>query len=61
MGDLGKDLTEIAALLIGVAFVALLLNRSGGTVDIIKAGTGGFNTLLQTVTLQNSFGGSVGF
>ena len=57
MYGLFRNLTEIAALIIGVAFVALLLNRSRGTVDIIKAGTGGFNDLLKTVTLQNSFGG----
>lgn len=57
MEGLGRNIVEIAALLIGVAFVALLLNRSRGTVDIIKASTGGFNDLLKTVTLQNQFGG----
>ena len=57
MDNLGRNIMEIAALLISVAFVALLLNRSSGTVQIIKASTGGFNDLLKTVTLQNSFGG----
>ena len=54
---IGRNLVEIAALLIGVALIALLLNKSSGTVEIIKAGTKGFNSLLQTVTLQNNFGG----
>ena len=51
---IGRELGEVAALLIGVALIALILNRSGGTVDIINAGTRGFNELLRTVTLQGS-------
>ncbi len=56
-GGIGKDLTEIAVLLIGVALVALLVGHAGGTVSLIQAGTQGFNSLLQTVTLQNPMGG----
>lgn len=56
---IGKNLTEIAALLIGVALIALLVGHAGGTASIIQAGTYGFDSLLQTVTLQNSPGGSL--
>lgn len=51
---MGRDLVEIAALLIGVALVALLVSRASGTSQVIGAATSGFNTLLQTVTLQGS-------
>lgn len=58
---MGKNLTEIAVLLIGVAMVALLINRYEGTTAVIQAGTSGFDQLLRTVTLQNSgFGGMLG-
>lgn len=52
---MGRDLTEIAGLFIGVALVALLVGNSRGTVDIIKAGTQGFGGLLSIVTLQNGY------
>lgn len=55
---IGKNLTEIAALLIGVALIALLVGHAGGTASIIQAGTQGFDSLLQTVTLQNPLGGA---
>ena len=55
--EMGKDLTQIAVLLVGVALVALLVGHAGGTVSLIQAGTSGFNQLLQTVTLQSPFGG----
>lgn len=53
---MGRDLTEIAALLIGVSVITLLVGNSKATVDIIQAGTSGFNGLLRTVTLQNGYG-----
>ena len=56
---IGAGLTEVAVLLIGVALIALLVGHAGGTAQLIKAGTSGFNSLLQTVTLQNSFGGGL--
>lgn len=51
---MGGHLTEIATLLIGVALVALLVNRQANTSQVISAGGGVFNELLRTVTLQNS-------
>jgi len=53
---MGDSLTQIAVLLIGVALVALLVNRSGGTSQIISAGTQGFGNLLKIVTLQPTGG-----
>lgn len=52
---MGRDLTEIAGLFIGVAVITLLVGNSRGTVDIINAGVSGFNGLLRTVTLQNGY------
>lgn len=54
---MGRDFVEIASLLIGVALVALLVSRASQTSQVITAATGGFNTLLRTVTLQ---GGGLG-
>jgi hypothetical protein len=59
-GSIGKDLTQIAVLLVGVAMVALLVGHASGTAALIGAGTSGFNQLLQTVTLQNGIGGMGG-
>ena len=53
---MGKDLTEIAVLLVGVALVALLVLNAGGTSAIIGTGTSGFANLLSTVEGQNNFG-----
>lgn len=51
---MGRDFVEIASLLIGVALVALLVSRASQTSQVIAAATGGFNSLLRTVTLQGS-------
>lgn len=57
---MGRDLTEIASALIGVALIALLVGHSKDTVSIINAGTSGFGGLLRTVTLQNNYGNPFG-
>lgn len=49
---MGKDLTEIAAMLIGVALVTLLITRASQTSQVISSATTGFNSLLQTVSGQ---------
>lgn len=56
MGNIGSGILEVAMALIGVALIALLVNRATDTSQIISSATGGFNTLLQTVTLQNGMG-----
>ena len=54
---MGQDLTNIAMALIGVAIIALLVGNASKTATVIQSGTSGFNSLLQTVTLQgNGFG-----
>lgn len=57
---MGKDLTEIAALLIGVALVALLVMNAGGTSGIISTASQGFGNLLSTVEGQGSILGMSG-
>ena len=56
MSDALKGVFEIATLLIGVATLALLINRSSDTAKVVQSTGGVFNTLLETVTLQNSRG-----
>lgn len=54
--DFGRDLTQIALFLGSVAVITLLVSRSSDTVAIVKAVGGTYNGLLQTLTLQNSYG-----
>lgn len=53
---IGRGLMEIATGILGIALIALLINRSSDTAKVIQAGTGGFDMLIRTVTLQNSGG-----
>lgn len=57
---MGRDLTQIAALLIGVALVALIVGRADQSSKVIATAAGGFNDLLKTVTLQSGFGSYIG-
>jgi hypothetical protein len=53
-----NDVTEIASLLLGIAFVALLIGKSSDTATVIKSASEGFGNLIGMVTLQgNRFGG----
>jgi hypothetical protein len=54
MGKFGEDLTQIAVLLIGVAFAALIIGHAQGAGSIIATSTTGFNSLLNTVELGNT-------
>ena len=53
---IGSGLLEIATGLLGIALIALLVGNASKTVQVIDAGTSGFNQLLRTVTLQNGSG-----
>lgn len=55
---IGKDLVEIAMAILSIALIALLIGHAGSTTSILNSGVGGFNKLLQTVTLQNGYGTS---
>jgi hypothetical protein len=57
---LGSGLLEIAMGLIGIALIALLVNRSTDTVKIVSQASSSFNDLLRTVTLQNGSGIAAG-
>jgi len=56
MGEVGRGIFGIMALFIGVAFAALLVGHASGTSQVIKAGGGVFNQLLQTVELAGGSG-----
>lgn len=56
MGNGLQDLTGIVTLLITVAFAALLVGHSQGTVSIIKGAGGTLNDLLNTVELTGNSG-----
>lgn len=49
---IGRNLTEIALLLIAVAVIALLIGQAEKTAKVITAGAGAFGNLLNIVTLQ---------
>jgi len=61
MGELGKDLTQIALTLAGIATLALLVSHSKQTVELVKGVGDTYNGLLRTVTLQNGFGNPFSF
>jgi hypothetical protein len=58
-GQLLADAFGIASALIGVALIALLVGNASKTAQVVNASAQGFNSLLQTVTLQGGFGSNV--
>lgn len=55
-----KELFSLAALLVGVAFAALLVGHSQGTAQVVGAVSQGFGNLLATVELAGGYAGSSG-
>jgi hypothetical protein len=53
---IGRDITEIVALIIGVALVGLIIGHAGGTATVLTAGSSALNNLLKTATLQGGGG-----
>lgn len=53
---IGSGLLEIASGLLGIALIALLLNRSRDASKLIQTGGSTFDQLLRTVTLQGGGG-----
>ena len=51
-----RDIVEIVSLILGLGFVALLIQNAQGTAQVISASTGGINDILQTV-IQPGGGG----
>lgn len=58
---MGKDLFEIAALFVGVAFAALLIGHPQGTAQVVQSVTQGFGYDLATVELAGGAAGGAGF
>jgi hypothetical protein len=50
---IGENLTAIASGLLGIALIALILYRSDSAAQLVGTASSSFNSLLQTVTLQN--------
>lgn len=51
-----RSVTEIAMAIVGIAGIALLVNRADDAAKLITASGNTFNMLLNTVTLQNGYG-----
>lgn len=56
MTGVGKNLTEIALLLIAVAVLALIIGQADKTAKVVESGGGVFGKLLKIVTLQDNGG-----
>lgn len=53
---MGRQITEVAALLISVALVALIIGKADKTSQVIQSAGGVFNDALRVVTMQGGFG-----
>lgn len=53
---MGKDITQVALTLAGIAMVALLVSNANGVVKIIDSGASNYGNLLKIVTLQSGYG-----
>jgi len=56
LGGFGRDISEIAALIIGVSVIGLLVTNSQGAGNVISAVSTGFGNVLRIATFQNAFG-----
>lgn len=54
--EFGREVTQVALTLAGIALVALLVSHSEGAVNIIKGAGQTYGGLLSIVTLQSNFG-----
>jgi hypothetical protein len=53
---MGRQIFEVAALLIGVAVITLIVGKADNTAKVIQSAGGVFNDALRVVTMQNGFG-----
>lgn len=53
---LGRNLTEIAAALLSIAFIAMLVSNAGGVTKIIESAGSTFSGLIGSATLSNGYG-----
>ena len=54
--EFGRDVTQIALTLAGIAMVALLVSHADGAVKIINSVGSTYGGLLNVVTLQSQYG-----
>lgn len=54
MPDLLRSVTEIVMAIVGIALLALLVNRNSNTTEVVKTSGSVLDQLLRTVTLQSS-------
>lgn len=54
VSGLFRDMSEIAAALISVAFVGMLITNAKGTASVVQAVSSGFSGVLSTATFQRS-------
>ncbi len=55
MTGVGKDLVEIASLLIGVSLIGLLVVHAQGTATVASSVSKAFSGALATATFQNQY------
>lgn len=53
--EFGREVTQVALTLAGIALVALLVSHSEGAVNIVKGVGQTYGGLLSIVTLQNGY------
>jgi len=56
MNDPLQGVFHIAMAMLGLATLTLLIGQGPNTAKVIQSAGGTFNSLLQTLTLQSSFG-----
>jgi hypothetical protein len=56
--ELMSGVFEIVMAIVGIALIALLINRSKDTATVVQSGASALDRLLRTVTLQNMTFGS---
>lgn len=53
MNGIGSGVMEIITALLGIALIALLVNKASSTSQLIQTSGNTLNDLIKTVTLQN--------
>lgn len=50
---IGRGVLEIVSMILGIALVTLILNRSGDAKGLISTSANSLDMLVRTITLQN--------
>lgn len=49
-----SDVVKIITVILGISILTLIINKASDSVKLIEASTNGFNSILQTITLQGN-------